>query len=172
MKLNRKGSLPFILLVVLVFAACAATTSNQSSTLPKKLTVAVWDIDNFSPTSSEDQTLGEIFSSQIIETLLLRGEYQVVERERLLLALEELQMSSTSLVDEATRLQLGKLLGARVMILGGFIIIEDTMRFDLRLVEVETGKVLKAVQKTSTQGDLMERIETAKEAVIALLLPD
>lgn len=134
----------------------------------KGVSIAVWDIDDLSPTTSAQPHIGELLSGQVIEILQKRG-YIVVERERLLLALEELHLGTTLLVNEATRLKLGKLVGARFMIFGGYQIIGNNMRLDLRLVEVETGKVLKAVQKTTSAADLSGWIDTARKAAEDML---
>jgi TolB-like protein len=126
-------------------------------------TIAVWDLDDLSLTKGAQRHLGEILSGKIIEVLKNR-DYVVVERQRLLLALEELRLGTTQLVDEATRLKLGKMLGVKRMVFGGYQIIGDQMRLDLRLVEVETGKVKKAVQKMSSAAHLEGWIESAKRA--------
>jgi len=93
----------------------------------------------------------------------------VVERKRLVLALEELRLGTTSLVDEATRLRLGKIVGARWMIFGGYMVVAGKMRLDLRLVEVETGKVRKAAQKTTASSDFTEWMATTRSAAEELL---
>lgn len=150
----------FLIILVILFTSCA-----PKPLLPEKgATVAVWDLDDLSPPVAIQPNLGEILSSQIIETIKKRGGYTVVERERLLLALEELRLGTTQLVDETTRLKLGKMLGARFMIFGGYQIIGNQMRIDLRMVEVETGKIRKAVQKTTSGTDLSHWMDTARKA--------
>ena len=42
------------------------------------------------------------------------------------------------------------------------------MRVDLRIVEVETGKVKKAVQKTTTSQDLNDWLTSVREAAAEL----
>jgi hypothetical protein len=88
----------------------------------------------------------------------------VIERQRLLLALEELRLGTTSIVDESTRLKLGKIVAARFMVFGGYQVVGDKMRLDLRLVEVETGKIKKAVQKITSSANLQEWIDMAGRA--------
>ena len=151
------------LTIPLLFISCASTIIRGSG----EVTVAVWDLEDLSPSTSIQPDLGELLSGRIIETLSNR-EYTVIERERLLLALQELNLGTTLLVDEATRLKLGKLMGARYMVFGGYQIIGGQMRLDLRMVEVETGKVLKAVQKTSAAGDLSGWIDAAQKAAEGL----
>jgi len=141
-------------------AACASKPDLKD----RGLTVAVWDLDDLSPSSTVRPPLGEIFSSQIIETLKKKGDYTVVERERLLLALEELRLGTTKLVDETTRLKLGRMTGARFMVFGGYQIIGNQIRIDLRMVEVETGKVKKATEKTTSATDFQRWIDAAQKA--------
>jgi len=143
-----------------------------SSISPKTeqgITLAVWDLDDLSLKRGSWPNLGEILSGQIIEVLKDRGDYVVVERQRLLLALRELRLGTTELVDETTRLKLGKMLGARWMVFGGYQVIGDQMRLDLRLVEVETGRVRKAVHKMAVSTDLSGWMENAKKAAQDLL---
>lgn len=127
-------------------------------------TIAVWDLDDLSLTKGARLYLGEILSGKIIEVLKDRGNYVVVERQRLLLALEELRLGTSQLVDEATRLKLGKMLGVKWMVFGGYQVIGDQMRLDLRLVEVETGKVMKALQKMSSASHLEGWMEATQRA--------
>ena len=157
-----KTSSWIFLILVAYFVSC----SPRPILYEKGVTVAVWDVDNLSPLATVQPNLGPLLSGQIAETLKKKGDYTVVERERLLLALEELRLGTTSLVDETTRLRLGKLVGARWMVFGGYQIVGNKMRLDLRLVEVETGKVLKAVQKTTPATDW---IDTARKAAEDLL---
>lgn len=146
------------LIIPLLLASCASTLREH-----QEAAIAVWDLEDLSPSASPRPDLGGLLSSKIIEILKNR-DYTVVERERLLIALQELNLGTTQLVDETTRLRLGKLAGARFMVLGGYQIIGNTMRLDLRLVEVETGKVLKAVQKTAKAEDISEWLDIAKQA--------
>ena len=108
--------------------------------------------------------MGELLASEVIATLKEANTYQVVERQRLILALEELNLGSSSLADEATRLQIGRIIGARFMVFGSYLVLGDMMRLDLRLVEVETGAVVKAADKTAAAGDLNGWLEAARQA--------
>jgi TolB-like protein len=130
--------------------------------------VAVWDLDDLSP-GDAGPNLGELLSARVTEVAMSKGRYTVVERTRLLSALEELKLGSSGLTDESTRLKLGNLVGARLMVFGCYQAVGDRMRIDLRLVEVETGKILKAVQKTTVSRALPECLEAAGNAAVELL---
>jgi curli biogenesis system outer membrane secretion channel CsgG len=131
--------------------------------------VAVWDLENLNPDEAMGADMGELLAAKVIETLKDSGMLQVVERERLILALEELNLSSSKLVDESTRLKIGRIIGARFMVFGGYFILGDMMRLDLRLVEVETGRVLKAAQKVTAAGDLNGWLKAAGQAAAELI---
>jgi TolB-like protein len=152
------------LFLALLFNACASEPVKF-----RGITVAVWDLENLCPSEAHVE-LGELLATQVIEVLQKREDYTVVERERLLLALEELHLGTTQLADESTRLKLGRLVGARFMVFGGYTIIGNKMRLDLRMVEVETGRVLSAVQKISSDQTLPAMIDTAQRAAQELVI--
>jgi curli biogenesis system outer membrane secretion channel CsgG len=131
--------------------------------------VAVWDLENVNPDEALGTDMGELLAAKVIETLKESDTFQVVERERLILALEELNRGSTSIVDESTRLKIGRIVGARFMIFGGYFVLGDMMRLDLRLVEVESGSIVKAAQKTTSTGDLGGWLRIAREAAQELI---
>ena len=150
-----------LLLVALCF--CLLSCTHAPAVNETGGGVAVWDLEDLSPGLARE-ALGELFAAQVMDVLKNKGEYTVVERARLLRVLEELRLGSSSLVDEQTRMRLGKLVGARLMVFGGYQVIGGQMRVDLRLVEVETGKVVKAVQKTATTPDMTGRIDAVRKA--------
>ena len=160
---NRSFFRIFVVLIAFVVGCATKPVSYKEGTA-----IAAWDLEDLSPIESGRPDLGELLSAKVIETLKETGGYTVVERERLLLALEELGLGTTSLVDETTRLRIGRIVGARLMVFGGYQVIMDKMRLDLRLVEVETGSILKAAQKTTSAADLSAWLRAAREATVEL----
>ncbi len=147
--------------IAILLVACA---SMPAASQESPATVAVWNFDDLSPLGPVQPNLGEIFAGEFIGVLQKKGNFTVVERERLLLALEELHLGTSALVDEATRLKLGKMVGARLMVFGAFQTVGDTMRLDLRMVEVETGRLKKAVEKTERSSDLQKQLDAVRKA--------
>jgi TolB-like protein len=132
--------------------------------------IAVWDFENLSPDDRSD--FGEILTTQLCEVLARSSLYTLVERSRLRHLLEEQGVGSSSLADTDYALRLGKLSGARLMVFGSYLIIGQLLRIDIRLVEVETGKILKAFKKEGRSQDLhggMEAISTIAENLNAFL---
>ena len=131
--------------------------------------VAVWDLENLNPDAGIGTDMGELLAAEVIETFKESGTFQVVERQRLILALEELNLGSSSLANEATRLRIGRIVGARFMVFGGYFVLGDMMRLDLRLVEVETGTIVKAAEKTTAAGDLNGWLKATRQAAEELI---
>jgi len=112
---------------------------------------------------------GDLLAARIIETLEDSGAYQVIERERIIDVLEELNLGTSPIVDESTRLKIGQIVGARYMVFGSYFVVADTMRLDLRLVDVETGNILKATKKTASSTNVFEWLNIAREAARDLI---
>jgi TolB-like protein len=135
----------------------------------KKTTIAVWDLEDLTPGDSTYADFGQPLAATIIETLKETTDYTVVERDRLILALKELNLGTSSMVEESARLEIGKILQAHTMAFGGYQVIGSIVRLDLRFVDVETGKILKAGQKTTWDGNLSGWLEAVKEFVAEIV---
>jgi curli biogenesis system outer membrane secretion channel CsgG len=125
--------------------------------------VAVWELEDITA-GGQLAYAGELLAAQITDTLGKQGRYVVVERSRLIRILEEQHLSASSLTDRQTQLRLGELIGARFMIFGGYQVLGDNVRIDIRLVDVETGKISKAVKKVVASTDLQTLLDAAKSA--------
>lgn len=131
--------------------------------------VAVWDLEDMSVTVHP--TLGEMqefFSARISETLSATGGFELVERQKLILALEELSLGSSALASESSRLEIGRVLGAQLMVFGGYQLIGKQFRVDLRMVEVASGVVLKAAESTVVSADMEGWLGAAEKAAVQL----
>jgi curli biogenesis system outer membrane secretion channel CsgG len=134
-------------------------------------TVAVWDFDNLSASSFVQPDLGERLAAELTEIFMRKGNFQVVERQNLLLVLEELNIGSEIFVDETTRLRLGKIVGAGMMVFGAYQSFGGQQtRIDIRLVEVETGRTKKTVDKLVPSSNYQAWFEAVRQAADELSL--
>lgn len=76
---------------------------------------------------------------------------RIVERDRLEEILKELDLGKSGKVDAKTAAKVGKLVGARYIVMGSFFDLFGTLRIDAKMVEVETGVILGSA---SGQGKL------------------
>lgn len=143
----------------LLLAGCVVMAPISSSGPPG---VAVWELEDLTA-DEQFAHAGELLAAQITDTLSKKGRFAVVERARLVRILEEQHLSATSLTDHQTQLRLGALTGARFMVFGGFQVLGERVRIDIRLVDVETGRISKAATKV-VAADLQSLLDAARAA--------
>ncbi|MFY9271244.1 MAG: CsgG/HfaB family protein [Candidatus Manganitrophaceae bacterium] len=153
----------FILLLPVFLLTACATASNPAkerppsalpASEPKMPTVAVLEFEDHGIGRPPGAIgLGRTLSDRISEQLSGRRELRLIDRESLQKILQELSFGSLDITDRESQLRLGKLLGARYLIMGGYTILGETLRIDGRIVEVESG----LVEGDSLEGPLSER---------------
>jgi TolB-like protein len=97
--------------------------------------------------SSDDPSLNKLkkgLADMMITDLSNINMLNIVERDRLEAILKEQKLSRSSQVDPATAAKVGKLLGAQVILTGGYFEMMGSLRIDARFIDVETGKILKS----------------------------
>ena len=68
----------------------------------------------------------------------------IVERDKLESILKEQKLSNSKDFDPSTAAKVGKLLGAQIILTGGYFDMMGSLRIDARFIDVETGKILKS----------------------------
>ena len=101
-----------LLFVVLFLCATAAAVS----TFAQKPRIAVLKIRNDSAYGSA--RLGPAIQDWLVEGLVQSGQFRVVERKELESILSEQGLSLSGAVDDKTAIQVGKLLGCQLVVLG------------------------------------------------------
>lgn len=105
-----------------------------------------------------------------------RGEFDLVERAELEKILTELQLSASGLIDPQSRLNLGRLTGARVLVAGSVFTSGDKNFIVAKVIGTETGRVLAAasngiVDATDLVPELCEKIADLLRTKGAVILP-
>jgi len=90
---------------------------------------------------------GAMVSERLVETLTERGFVKLVERDMLNMVLEEQELSSSGLVDAASAVQIGKLIGARGVVMGTATEQGEHLEVHARLLSVETAEVVAAFRR-------------------------
>ena len=154
------------LILSLIMAGCASAPVSDS---PGPQALAIWTLADLSLPGTAQPEMADLLTAKVMETAEATGAYPLVERERLLAVLQELSLGSSDLADEATGLRLGRLVGARLMVFGAYQVVASQMRIDLRLVDVETGKVINTAEKVVPAGDISGWLTGAAMATQGLL---
>ncbi len=119
--------------------------------------IAVWPFENGGSygQDAEDFEALRVGLQQILITELARnGSMRVVERSRLNELIQEQDLGASGRVDPNTAAQIGKLVGAKFMVLGGFVDLFGDFRIDARIVDVETGELVKTDHVTDKREQL------------------
>src|SRR5687768_15808473 len=108
----------------LFFLACLLFASFSFAAKP---TVAVLYFD-YEGKNEEMAVLKKGLAQMIISDLSGGASYTVVERMRLQEIMDELKLAQSGKIDPATAAKIGKLLGARYMVMGGYFDLLGSLR--------------------------------------------
>ncbi len=87
-------------------------------------------------------------------------QLRIVERGRIKDLLSEQDLGASGRLDQNTAAKLGKLVGAKYIVLGGFIDFYGDFRIDGRIVNVETGELVKTVKEQDKRDKLYALVVT------------
>jgi TolB-like protein len=144
---------------VLAFAPSAG--SAQGATAPDtRPTLAVMYFTNAALLRHDEYApLSKGIAEMLITELSSNTKVRVVERDQLQALLQEQNLGATDRVDKETAVRLGKVLGARHFLMGGFVIDpKENVRLDVRAVNVETSQI-----------DHVESVSGKAENLLALI---
>ena len=123
--------------LMLAFALCApAARASEARTL------AVLPLDR-AAASAEYAGLGQALAGMMVSDLTPVPGLRLVERAQLDAVLGELRLRETGFLDPQTAARLGRGVGAQYVLVGSYSVGESKFFLDARIVEVETGSVVK-----------------------------
>jgi len=158
----------FCLLAVISFiSGCAEvgvqqTASEQQSVqappaeLPTPL--AIFPFENNAVTRHEEYEplTGGLAAMLITDLRNSATHLKIIERNRIKELLQEIDLSQSGYVDQATALRIGRLLGARSIAFGSFVVLGEEVRIDARLVNVETSETILAESINGTSNQFLQ----------------
>jgi TolB-like protein len=134
----------------------------------RRPTVAVLYFD-YGGKNADMAVLRKGLAQMLISDLSSLDAVRLVERDRLEEVLAELKLGQSAKIDPASAAKVGKLLGARYLVLGGYFDLMTTLRADARVVEVETGKVLSSTGATGKPEDFLTLEQKLGEELAKIL---
>jgi TolB-like protein len=109
--------------------------------------------------NAELRPLSKGLAQMLISDLAAVDTVRVVERERLQAVLDEQKLGESwkksGKIDSRTAARIGKLLGARYLVLGTYFDAMGAFRADARLVDVETGQIVKSIGANGKAEDFI-----------------
>lgn len=107
----------------------------------KRLAIIYFDNSGGDPNIEK---LKKGLADMLISDLSNVNMLNIVERDKLEALLKEQKLSNSKEFDPSTAAKVGKLLGAQVILSGGYFELMGSLRIDARFIDVETGKILKS----------------------------
>ncbi len=116
-------------------------TDSEKVKALKGQTVVIAEFENI---NVRGDAVPRILQEKLTTAFIKSGHFDVVERAQLEKALKELKIGMSGLVDPDTQKQIGKLLGASLIVLGSISEANSKVSIDARVVSIESGKAVSA----------------------------
>jgi TolB-like protein len=108
---------------------------------------------------AEDYAALEVGMQQMLTTeFAMNSQLRVVDRSRIQTLMQEQDLGSSERVDANTAARIGELVGAKFMVMGGFVDTYGTMRLDIQIVNTETSEIMKASSSTFKREELARAV--------------
>ena len=124
--------------------------------------VGIFAFDNggsYGQEAEDFEALQVGLQQMLIGDLAGNSGLRLVERGRIQQLLDEQDLGAGGRVDANTAAQIGRLIGARYMIFGSFIDFYGDFRLDARIVDGETGEVIKTDRARGPREDLFSILQ-------------
>ena len=99
-------------------------------------------------------------AGMLISELSANPAARIVERETLQRLIDEQNLGAQGRITPETAAKIGKLVGARYVVLGNFIDFYGDFRVDVRLVNVETSEIIKTENERMQRDHLFDLIKS------------
>jgi TolB-like protein len=158
-----------IALAAMALGLCALPVSAQD----RRPGIAVLPFENggsYGKDKEDFDALRKGLAAMLISELALNPDVRLVDRFETQRVLDEQGLAVAERVDRETAAKVGKLVGARYMVTGSFIDLYGDFRIDGRMINVETGEIMKVVRsdpKYHDRRDMFRMIQSVAERVMA-----
>ena len=155
-----------VLLVALLLPAVAAAQDTRPG-------IAVMPFQNGGSYGQDKENFDALergIAGMLISELAQNPAARVVERENIQRLLDEQNLGAEGRADAATAAKVGKLVGARYMVMGTFVDLYGRFRVDARLVDVETSEILKVIRsdpKLEKREEMFRLLQALAERLMA-----
>lgn len=134
-------------------------------------TIAIMEFDNYSVGKYQEELgfitkgLADFFEADFGKL----SDLKVVERDKVDYILKEIELSESGKVSSATAIQVGKLLGAQIMVFGNITQLDSkTCKMLVKAVKVETSEIIATVEEDGKPDYFKMEKELVKELAAKL----
>lgn len=123
----------------------SASEKITSGDLQPYLAVFLFD-DNTE--QSEENTFAETISEMMVTALAQTNRYRLMERTQLSKVLEEQALGQSGAIEPQTAVEVGKLIGVNVVLVGSISKLEDRFELDARIIDAGSGEIRQAANSS------------------------
>jgi len=109
----------------------------------RRFKLAVMAFRTFDQNDGESH-LGRMIAEMFTTEAVNSNAFRIVEREQLEKVLREFEVGQSGIVDTTQAKEIGKMVGAAIIVTGAVMKIDDQLRIDSRIIDVETGVIVSA----------------------------
>lgn len=153
-------------IILLLLAMFFVFSQGRADADSGKIKIAVLDFQLQGDKFANDD-MGGIVAEWFITAMVNAGRFDIVERSLLQKILSEQKLIMTGMVDTGSATQLGKLLGAKVIITGSVMRLGEVFEINARMIDVESTSIISAEhEKTSAVSQLQEVVASLSKKMI------
>jgi len=141
-------------------------TDPEEKADPPAVTVAVLDYEGRLPGNAQ---LGSQMADILSVRLSIDGSFEVVERAKLGSILKEHKLNLVGMVDQENAAKVGKLVGARLLVMGKTFMMDKKLMIVTKVVGVETGKLCGTIRAADMSKPLSDTIMHLSEDVAGVI---
>ena len=143
--------------------------NNHNQILEKPLRVAIITFDNTSGKISEYGDLGGPLRDMLLTDLKSVENLNLIDRQALEKIFFEQNLNNSKNFDQSKATQIGKLLGAELIITGTYFEFFGSLRVDAKFINVETGEIVFSVGVEGAREKLFDLKRTLANQIIEKL---
>jgi TolB-like protein len=127
--------------------------------------IAVMDFTGFMlGESGNSVNIGKAVSAMLTTEFTVRDGLEVLERQDISSLLQEQRLGLSGRVDESSAVAIGKILGVQYVFHGAVVSIANSLRVDIRAIDVETSEVKSVMKMTDMTTNLLVVIVNIADA--------
>ena len=167
--MGGRQSIILTIVVTLLATACAWGAESAPAAAPAKTSPPTVAILDYEVTAPDSAALGPQIADILTARLSGEDAFQLVERAKLGHILEEQKLKLAGLADQEKAVEVGKLLGAQLMVIGKAFPMDKRLVFVTKLVGVETGRVKGTIRTIEASKAMSEAILDVGDDVAGLI---
>lgn len=156
---------------VVAFLLFSIISSFVYATGEEQIKIAVLEFENNSG-KPDLEHLKKGIRDMITTDITQVNDITVVERARIDQVFKEINLSKSEYFDKDNSVKIGKLIGASYLLTGAYLLDNNTMRIDVRFVNVNSGMVVYAEKVQGQRDDFFDLEKVLVSAIIKKMKPN